>query len=93
MHSPGPVTPEFKTRLVLDILAAVRSQAEICRKHSSSPNLLWLWKSTFLERAHLAFQNDATRPAALARIAEREQVLGRLTLENEIRERVSSRLI
>jgi len=57
-----------------------------------SPNLLSLWKTTFLERAHLAFQSDATRSAELARIAELEQVLGRLTLENEILKKVSSRL-
>lgn len=43
-----------------------------------------LWKTSFLERAHLAFQSDATRSAELARIAELEQVLRRLTLENEI---------
>ena len=51
-----------------------------------------LWKSTFLERAHTVFESDATRPAEQARIAELEQVLGRMTLENEILKKVSSRL-
>ena len=76
--------PEFKARLILDILAGVQSQAEACRKHGLSPNLLALWKSTFLERAHTVFESDATRTAEQARIAELEQVLGRMTLENEI---------
>ena len=92
MQSRHRFTPEFKTRVVLDILSGVESQAEICRKHSLSPNLLAIWKTTFLERAHLAFQSDASRSAELARIAELEQVLGRLTLENEILKKASTRL-
>jgi transposase len=85
-------TPEFKARLVLDILTGVQSQAEACRKHGLGPNLLALWKAAFLERAHLVFDNDATRSADRVRIAELEQVLGRLTLENEILKKASSRL-
>jgi len=37
-------TPEFKTRVVLDLLTGVQSQAEICRKHTLSPNLVALWR-------------------------------------------------
>ena len=32
-------TPEFKVRVVLDILTGVQSQAEACRKHGIGPNL------------------------------------------------------
>ena len=92
MQSRRQFSPEFKARLVLDILTGVQSQAEICRKHTLSPNLVALWKSIFLEKAHLAFQSDATRSAELAQIAELEQVLGRLTLENEILIKGSTRL-
>ncbi len=83
---------EFKTRVVLGVLTGVQSQAEVCRKHTLDANLLGLWKSTFLERAHLAFDNEAARSAEQARIAEMEQVLGRMTLENEILKKASSRL-
>jgi transposase len=41
-------TPEFKVRVVLDILTGVQSQAEACRKHGLGPNLLSLWKTAFL---------------------------------------------
>ena len=53
MPKRRPFTPEFKARIVLDVLTGVQSQAEACRKHGLSPNLLGLWKATFLEqRSH-----------------------------------------
>ena len=92
MQKRRQFTPEFKARIVLDVLTGVQSQAEACRKHGLSPNLLALWKTTFLERAHTVFASDASRTAEQARIAELEQVLGRIALENEILKKVSRRL-
>ena len=85
-------TPEFKAKVVLDVLTGAQSPAEACRKHTLSPNLLGLWKAAFLERAPLVFQSDERRDGLEARIAELERVLGRLTLENEVLKKVSSRL-
>ena len=42
MRSRRHYPPEFKTRAVLDIPTAVQSQAEICREHTLSPNLVAL---------------------------------------------------
>lgn len=84
-------TPEFKAKIVLDILTGEQAPAEVCRKHSLSPNLPGLWKAAFLERAWTVFQGDQRHDGQEARIAELERVLGRLTLENEILEKVSSR--
>lgn len=92
MRKRRQFTPEFKARLVLDLLSGVQSPAEACRKHGLSPNLLALWKATFLERAPSLFTRDGTRTGEQARIAELEQVLGRMTLENEILKKVSTRL-
>ena len=44
------------------------------------------------EKAHLAFDNESARSAEQVRIAELEQVLGRMTLENEILKKASTRL-
>jgi transposase len=92
MRKRRQFTPEFKARLVLDILTGVQSQAEACRQHGLGANLVALWKTAFLESAHLVFDGDAVRSADQARIAELEQVLGRMTLENEILKKATSRL-
>jgi transposase len=92
MQTRRRFTPEFKVRLVLDVLTGVQSQAEVCRKHSLSPNLLGNWKASFLERAHTVFQTESPETAEQSRIAELERVLGRLTLENEILKKASKRL-
>jgi transposase-like protein len=85
-------TPEFKARVVLEILAGVQSPAEACRKHALSSNLLGLWKATFLERAHTLFQPDEQRDEDQARIAELEQLLGRATRQIEILKKASTLL-
>jgi len=92
MRKRRQFTPDFKAKVVLDVLSGVQSQAEACRKHGLGPNLLALWKTTFLEKAHLVFDGDSSRSAEQVRIAELEQVLGRMTLENEILKKASSRL-
>jgi transposase len=82
-------TPEFKAKVVLDVLTGAQSPAEACRKHTLSPNLLGLWKAAFLERAHTLFQPDEQRDEDQARIAELEQLLGRATRQIEILKKAS----
>jgi transposase len=85
-------TPEFKAKVVLDVLTGAQTPAEACRKHTLSPNLLGLWKSTFLERAPTLFQPDEQRDEDQARIAELEQLLGRSTRQIEILKKASTLL-
>ena len=85
-------TLEFKAKVVLDVLTGAQSPAEACRKPTLSPNLLGLWKGTFLERAHTLFQPDEQRDEDQARIAELEQLLGRATRQIEILKKASALL-
>jgi transposase-like protein len=85
-------TPEFKAKVVLEILAGTQSPAEARRKHALSSNRLGLWKSSFLERAHTLFQPDEQRDEDQARIAELEQLLGRATRQIEILRKASTLL-
>ena len=84
--------PEFKAKVVLEVLTGRQSPAEACRRHVLSPNLLGLLKATFLERAHTLFQPDEQRDEDQARIAELEQLLGRATRQIEILKKASTLL-
>jgi putative transposase len=77
-------SPPFKAKVVLELLTGQKSAAQLCREHQLSPNLLTLWKDTYLDRLHVVFQPDEQRSAELARIAELEQLVGRQALELEI---------
>jgi transposase len=85
-------TPEFKAKVVLEVLTGAQAPAEASRKHALSPNLLGLCKATFLERAHTLFQPDEQRDEDQARIAELEQLLGRATRQIEILKKATTLL-
>src|SRR5215204_1967808 len=74
-------TPEFKAKVVLDVLTGSATPAEVCRKHQLSPNLFGLWKATLLDRLASVFQSDEERSAEAARIADLERLVGQQALE------------
>ena len=82
-------TAEFKTRVVLDLVSRAHSTAELCRQHQLNPQVLARWKSEFLERAPLVFEQDQKRSAEQERIAELERLVGRLTMELDSAKKVS----
>ena len=55
-------TPEFKAKVVLDILTGTASQAEVCRKHQIGPSLFALWKATALERPRWSSRPTSSGP-------------------------------
>jgi len=73
--------PEFKAKVALEALAGTASQAELCRRHQISPNLLALWKATLRERLPTVFQADEQRSTEAARVAELERLVGQQALE------------
>jgi transposase len=82
-------TPEFKAEVVLTLLRVEQSHAELCRQHQLSPNLLTLWKQTFLDRLSLVFQSDERRDREDQRIVDLEQLVGRQALELEVLKKAS----
>jgi transposase len=74
-------TPEFKAKVVLDVLTGTATRAEVCRKHQISPTLFGLWKATLLDRLAIVFQADEARSAEAARIADLERLVGQQALE------------
>ena len=82
-------TAAFKSEIVLLLLTGQKSQAELCREHELSPNLLAQWKEAFVANAAAAFQSREQNGAETARVAELERALGRATLENEMLKKAS----
>ena len=86
-------TPEFKAEVVLEALCDQSSQAELCRKHNISDVQLSKWKRQFLENAASLFEHaDKQTNASQERIAQLEQLVGKLTLELDIHKKVSTLL-
>jgi transposase len=72
-------TPEFKAQVVLEVLTGVRSTSEACQHYQLKPDLVSRWKAQFLERAATVFATQAQNDPAVARVAELERLVGRLT--------------
>ena len=83
-------TPEFKAQVVLEVLTGVRSASEACQHYQLKPDLISRWKTQFLEGAATIFAKESQTDPALARIAELERLVGRLTLELEVSKKASS---
>jgi transposase len=84
--------PEFKAKLVLDLLTGAASQADLCRKHNVKPQLIAHWKAAVLERLPSLFQDDGQTSQDQVRIAELEQLVGRQAYDLEILKKASRML-
>lgn len=82
--------PEFKTKLVLEVLQGEKELNEIASEHNINPNMLRNWKKEFLGNASRAFdENRQAREArrkedALKKENERMlKIIGQITLERD----------
>ena len=84
-------TPEFKAAVVLEALRGESSQAEVCRRHNLSEDQLSTWKRQLLENAASLFESrDKSSKEATERIAQLEQLVGRLTVAVDIHKKASN---
>ena len=74
-------TPEFKFRVVLELLTGEKRAAQLCREHQISETSLSRWRQAFLEHGARVFEDGGGTSAELERIAELERMIGRLTME------------
>lgn len=80
---------EFKSQVVLQLLSGEKSQAELCREHQISGQLLNTWKSHFLAHASSVFESNTHSPEQ-ERVAELERMVGRLTMQLDIAKKAST---
>ncbi len=92
MRTRRSFTPEFKARVVLDLLTGTKRMVQVCREYDLKEQVVLRWKAEFLERSASVFAPDQDRTHDQARIAELERLVGRLTMELEIAKKASQLL-
>jgi transposase-like protein len=85
-------TPDFKARVVLEMLAEQKSAAQVSREYGIKDSILSRWKQEFIERSPMLFEQGAAKDERDQRIAELERMIGRLAMELEMAKKVSSYL-
>lgn len=83
-------TPEFKLKLVVQVVSGQRTLAELSREHQIKDSVISHWRDQFLERAIQVF---APAPTHSERVAELEREIGRQHMELEILKKASKTLL
>jgi putative transposase len=86
MSKRANYTPEFKTKVVLEVISEEQTVNAIAVKYSVSPVVITRWKKEFLERAPEVFKKGPSKTekewaASQQHVAELEQKVGQLTYE------------
>lgn len=90
MASRRKFIPEFKARIVLEMLAEHKSAAQLSRELGIKDSVISRWKQEFIEKSPTLFENGSTEKDEHAQhIAELERLVGRLTLELDAAKKVS----
>ncbi len=83
-------TPEFKSKVVLELLETGKSISEIASKYSLLPKSVTTWKKQFFENASSAFEDSVSTRKYKDEIKEKEQkieelekTLGRTVMERD----------
>ena len=85
-------TPQFKAHVVVEVLAGLKSQAEVARQHKLKPELIARWKEIALDGLETLFRGGEQRDQDQGHIAELERMVGRLTMELEVAKKASALL-
>ena len=84
-------TAKFKAEVVREALTGDSSQAELCRRYNLSETQVSTWKHQLLENVETFFESaDKQSSDAEERMAQLEQLVGRLTLALEIQKKAST---
>jgi transposase len=81
-------TPEFKVRVVLELITGKKSLSQASREYGIKDSVLARWRQEFQERATQIFEQPGNKDAQTERIAELERLLGRMTVQVEIAKKV-----
>lgn len=79
--------PEFKSKVVLELLREEKTVSQVATEYGVHPNLISRWKAEFMEKMPAVFSKDATETEKLRKEhdAEKEELIkqiGQLSVEN-----------
>ena len=80
--------PEFKARVVLEMISGQKGLMAASREYGIKDTVLSRWKQEFLERAAQLFEQPKVDDQKDVRIGEVEPVVGRLTMQLEMAKEV-----
>lgn len=83
-------TPEFKAKIVLEVIQGDRELGEIAAENNLNPNMIRTWKADFIKNANRVFNERQSEKEIRRKEAELEQernqmlkTIGQLTLERD----------
>lgn len=80
-------SPEFKVRVVLEMISGEKGLMEASREYEIKDTVLSRWKLEFLERAPQVFEQPKDNEQE-ERVAELERMVGRLTVQLNMAKKV-----
>lgn len=83
-------SPEFKTKVVLEMIKGEKGLMQASREYKIKDTVLSRWKQEFLERAPDVFRQEGSEEQRQARerVAELERMVGRMALELDLAKKV-----
>jgi transposase-like protein len=82
-------SPDFKARVVMEMLTEQKSAAQASREYGIKDSVLSRWKQEFIERSSQVFEQGTVSDDRDQRIAELERMVGRLAMELEMAKKAS----
>jgi transposase-like protein len=80
-------SPEFKARVVLELISGKKGLMEASRDYGIKDTVLSRWKQEFIERAPQVFEQP--KPEGQEKeLAELERMVGRLTIQLDMAKKV-----
>ena len=80
--------PDFKARVVLEMISGKKGLMEASREYEIKDTVLSRWKQEFLERAGQVFEQPQAKDQNEERLAELERMVGRLTMQLDMAKKV-----
>ena len=88
--SRNKYSPEFKAKVVIEVIQGDRELGEIASQYNLNPNMLRNWKNDFIKNANRVFNETQSEKELSRKEAELEQerekmlkTIGQLTMERD----------